>query len=371
MLATLLHDEGTDAPLCISIHPQTPLSIDEHHQYNQMDETQQYLFNQSRIKNYYYHLDHQHSVIALSDEQAHIVEYYEYNAYGMITKEEHTKDNEGKAIQTLNPYRYTGREYDSEDLYYYRARYYDPTQRRFITPDPIGFMGGDTNLYRYVGNDPVNFMDPSGLMLAQVGLSVLEGLAGASDSLTMGASSKIAEVINAKIYGASIAQATTAQIANSSAAQVGGMLADVVTLPKTAVKKLAQTGAKTLAKKESKVAIKKSAEKPGKDGMKVAGSKPPPKKYSRNKAERRKALLRDAKDPDSGLTQEERDFIIKNDGNKVPEGLEVSHEEPLYTAKTIDRKKELDVADNMKTQDKVIHRDRHKICGDQYHLYPK
>jgi len=84
-----------------------------------------------------------------------VVEGYAYDSFGKITKEKHTE-----GIETLNPYRYTGREYDTPDLYYYRARYYDPTLGRFITPDPIGFLSGDTNLYRYVGNDPINFVDP-------------------------------------------------------------------------------------------------------------------------------------------------------------------------------------------------------------------
>jgi hypothetical protein len=48
---------------------------------------------------------------------------------------------------------------------YYRARYYDPGVGRFISEDPIGFDGGDTNLYRYVGNSPLNYTDPSGLIL--------------------------------------------------------------------------------------------------------------------------------------------------------------------------------------------------------------
>jgi len=41
-------------------------------------------------------------------------------------------------------------------------RYYDPIVSRFLTRDPIGYTGG-MNLYRYAGNNPVNFMDPSGL----------------------------------------------------------------------------------------------------------------------------------------------------------------------------------------------------------------
>jgi hypothetical protein len=50
---------------------------------------------------------------------------------------------------------------------YYRARYYDPGVGRFISEDPIGFDGGDPNLYRYVGNSPINFTDPSGLMFEE------------------------------------------------------------------------------------------------------------------------------------------------------------------------------------------------------------
>ena len=47
-------------------------------------------------------------------------------------------------------------------LYYDRARMYSPTWGRFLQPDPIGYQGGN-NLYAYVGNDPLNNADPSGL----------------------------------------------------------------------------------------------------------------------------------------------------------------------------------------------------------------
>ncbi len=40
---------------------------------------------------------------------------------------------------------------------------YDPTVGRWLSQDPIGFQAGDPNLYRYVGNSPTNFTDPSGL----------------------------------------------------------------------------------------------------------------------------------------------------------------------------------------------------------------
>ena len=61
-------------------------------------------------------------------------------------------------------YRFTGREYDSfTGLQFSRARWYDPSIGRFISEDPIGFAGGDVNLYGYVWNSPLNYRDPLGL----------------------------------------------------------------------------------------------------------------------------------------------------------------------------------------------------------------
>ena len=59
----------------------------------------------------------------------------------------------------------------------------------------------------------------------------------------------------------------------------------------------------------------------------------------------------------------------KNKGDKVPKGYEVSHERPLFNARTVAGKRKLDQADNMKTQQKAVHRKRHKQCGDQFHEY--
>jgi len=53
-------------------------------------------------------------------------------------------------------------------LYYYKARFYDPAIGRFLQTDPAGTQD-DLNLYAYVGNNPVNRVDPTGLAKVVVG----------------------------------------------------------------------------------------------------------------------------------------------------------------------------------------------------------
>jgi RHS repeat-associated protein len=73
-------------------------------------------------------------------------------------------------------YGFAGRQFDIEsEKYYNRARMYDPSTGRFLNQDPIGLRGG-SNLYRYVGNDPLSFIDPYGLCTLSVGLTANAGV---------------------------------------------------------------------------------------------------------------------------------------------------------------------------------------------------
>ncbi|MBE9571892.1 MAG: RHS repeat-associated core domain-containing protein, partial [Proteobacteria bacterium] len=104
---------------------------------------------------YFFHADGLGSVVAITDVSRNVVQRYTYESFGELTPQNPAFEN---------AYTYTGREWDRElGLYYYRARYYDPMEGRFISKDPIGFEGGDVNLYAYVENQSVTFNDPRGL----------------------------------------------------------------------------------------------------------------------------------------------------------------------------------------------------------------
>lgn len=87
------------------------------------------------------------------------------------------------AVST-NTFAYTGRELDAGNLnlYFYRARYYNPMFQRFISEDPISFRGGSPDLYTYAFNSPLSLRDPIGLWGAGVtmGYSFSGGLGGSS-----------------------------------------------------------------------------------------------------------------------------------------------------------------------------------------------
>ncbi len=114
------------------------------------------------------------SIIAITNSAGQVVQRYEYNSFGQITY-----------IQDPNfvqPYTYTGREYDNESgLYYYRARYYDAKVGRFLQQDPFrGFLRypQTQNRYPYTQNNPATYIDPLGKWVAPVigGVAAVGGL---------------------------------------------------------------------------------------------------------------------------------------------------------------------------------------------------
>jgi RHS repeat-associated protein len=101
----------------------------------------------------YYEADGLGSVTSLSNSSGALVNTYTYDSFGNLTATTGT---------IVNPIRYTAREFDSEtNLYFDRARYYDPTVGRFMSEDPLQSLTGP-NFYAYVGNSPINFVDPEG-----------------------------------------------------------------------------------------------------------------------------------------------------------------------------------------------------------------
>lgn len=94
------------------------------------------------------------TVVRTSDGQ--VVQEYRYSPYGEII--------ESTELLNVVPFRFAGGLFDEDTgLTHFHAREYDAHLGRFISKDPLGFAGGDTNLYAYVGGDPVNFVDPNGL----------------------------------------------------------------------------------------------------------------------------------------------------------------------------------------------------------------
>jgi RHS repeat-associated protein len=107
------------------------------------------------------HNDKQNSVIAISNVFGAVTQRRAYGTYGETNPSQMTLQPNAT---TIHPFGYTGRRWEPElGLYYYRARWYDPALGTFLETDPIGSLDY-INLYSYVGLEPGNGVDPSGLV---------------------------------------------------------------------------------------------------------------------------------------------------------------------------------------------------------------
>lgn len=125
----------------------------------------------------YYHADGLGSVLVLTSAAGAVQTTYTYDPFG------NTSVTGGSSA---NPFQFTGRENDGTGLYYYRARYYIPALHRFLTEDPLNLSRlrrlfdkypeaqffyhlylsdpQRQNAYAYVGNAPMTYVDPFGLL---------------------------------------------------------------------------------------------------------------------------------------------------------------------------------------------------------------
>jgi RHS repeat-associated protein len=112
---------------------------------------------------YYYLNDYLGSARVVVDSAGTVGDKYMYYAFG---------DNKGSLVSTNQPRRYTGKPFDDDagiDLYYYGARYYDPTIGRFISVDPSANQYPSWGPYVYAADNPLKYIDPDGRVLVLTG----------------------------------------------------------------------------------------------------------------------------------------------------------------------------------------------------------
>ncbi|MEJ6486264.1 Calx-beta domain-containing protein [Nostoc punctiforme UO1] len=163
----------------------------------------------------YYDADAIGSIVGLTGNSGSYLNQYSYLPFG----EDLTK------VETIsNSFEYVGQwgvMDEGNGLTFMRARYYDSNTGKFTSPDPIGLHGGDVNQYRYVFNNSVIFLDPSGnrSMGMPGGMGAVGGAAGTGGVSSTGG-----------LVGAVVVGAIGAVVGGAIGAAVGGVVAGGVGL---------------------------------------------------------------------------------------------------------------------------------------------
>ncbi len=127
--------------------------------------------DQNNDKLNYVHKDHLGSIIALTDEDGALIEEYSYDAWGLRRDPETWIPYE--TVQNTETDRgFTGHEHlDAFAMVNMNGRIYDPVIGYFSSPDPVIGIPGNSqgyNLYTYVFNNPLSYIDPTGFLTTEI-----------------------------------------------------------------------------------------------------------------------------------------------------------------------------------------------------------
>ncbi|GAA2075412.1 RHS repeat-associated core domain-containing protein [Actinomadura alba] len=179
---------------------------------------------------YYCLTDALGSVVALTDGTGTKVNTYSYSPRG-VTRAFTTET-------VSQPHRFAGGYQDPTGLYHFEARYYDPNIARFTQPD---LSGQEKNPYLYAEGDPVNRIDPTGLLSLGEGL----GLAGTVVGLAALAPVSAPVAIGASALGTGLSVAGSIASGNSAGETAAVGILGIGTGSVGAATKLANVGGKT------------------------------------------------------------------------------------------------------------------------------